>query len=174
MTSVLFSLESPIKRQYQLAQMLKSPKVPDKVRPNWPNPILGQLALKEEAAGKIRVFAIVDMWTQSLLSPLHLYLFSILKRIPCDGTFDQGSSVKRASEKCIKAGCSFGYDLSAATDRLPILLQMALISELFSFEFARDWARLLVGREYYLPKSDHSEEGSYSYSVGQPMGALSS
>jgi hypothetical protein len=33
--------------------------------------ILGQLALKEEAAGKIRVFAMVDIWTQSVLKPLH-------------------------------------------------------------------------------------------------------
>jgi hypothetical protein len=32
---------------------------------------LGQLALKEEAAGKIRVFAMVDIWTQSVLKPLH-------------------------------------------------------------------------------------------------------
>lgn len=34
-------------------------------------PLIGQLSIKEEAAGKVRVFAMVDIWTQILLSPLH-------------------------------------------------------------------------------------------------------
>jgi len=34
-------------------------------------PYLGRLAFKEEAAGKLRVFAMVDVITQSLLEPLH-------------------------------------------------------------------------------------------------------
>lgn len=33
--------------------------------------LLGQLSTKKEAAGKIRVFALVDIWTQSVLKPLH-------------------------------------------------------------------------------------------------------
>jgi len=41
-------------------------KVPGKVASR-----IGQLSLKEEAAGKVRVFAMVDIWTQSLLKPLH-------------------------------------------------------------------------------------------------------
>jgi hypothetical protein len=32
---------------------------------------LGRLALKEEAAGKVRVFAIADLITQSVFGPLH-------------------------------------------------------------------------------------------------------
>jgi hypothetical protein len=52
----------------------------------------GRLAQKAEAAGKIRVFAMVDVWTQSLLKPLHLALFSFLKELPNDGTFDQTAS----------------------------------------------------------------------------------
>lgn len=34
-------------------------------------PPIGKLSTKEEAAGKVRVFAMVDIWTQILLSPLH-------------------------------------------------------------------------------------------------------
>jgi len=41
-------------------------KVPGKVASR-----IGQLSLKEEAAGKVRVFAMVDIWTQSVLKPLH-------------------------------------------------------------------------------------------------------
>jgi hypothetical protein len=59
-----------------------------------------------------------------------------LKRIPNDGTFDQAASIKRASEKSIVAKCSFGYDLTAATDRLPLSLQISLLSSLFNNEMA--------------------------------------
>lgn len=36
---------------------------------------LGRLSKKFEAAGKVRVFAITDAFTQSALYPLHDYLF---------------------------------------------------------------------------------------------------
>lgn len=53
---------------------------------------IGMLKEKLEPAGKVRVFAMVDVWTQSLLRPLHLALFQFLKSLPNDGTFDQTSS----------------------------------------------------------------------------------
>jgi hypothetical protein len=79
-------------------------KILDKFLPFNPNPLLGplgkelneskigKLSKKLEAAGKIRVFAMVDVWTQSLLKPLHLALFDFLKSLPNDGTFDQTAS----------------------------------------------------------------------------------
>jgi len=142
---------------------------------------IGQLSTKEEAAGKIRVFAIVDPWTQAVLRPLHDYLFSFLKSLPNDGTFDQHASVLRCMEKVKVSGKSFGYDLSAATDRLPIQLQVAILSSLLGDEFAKAWKSVLVDREYVL--RNQVEPGSKSpgpdfinlkYEVGQPMGALSS
>jgi len=78
----------------------------------------------------------VDNWTQSIMKPLHDYLFSILKSLPNDGTFNQDLSFKRAQEKSIKYNCSYGYDLSAATDRLPISLQVAILGDLIGVELA--------------------------------------
>jgi len=92
---------------------------------------VGQLSFKEEAAGKIRVFAMVDIWTQSVLKPLHDAISEILRSLPNDGTFDQGAAVKRCFQKTKDAGFSYGYDLSAATDRLPISLQASVLSSLF-------------------------------------------
>jgi len=137
---------------------------------------VGQLSCKEEAAGKIRVFAMVDIWTQSVLKPLHQFLFSILKSIPNDATFDQDAAVKRCFAKAKRSGKSFGYDLSAATDRLPIQLQVGILSSLIGKGAARLWAELLVGRDYYLNHRNGQvmETDSFRYSVGQPMGALSS
>jgi len=63
------------------------------------------------------------------LAPLHKNLFNILKQIPSDGTFDQLKPVKRLIDKGLKE--LYSYDLSAATDRLPIDLQVDLLSALF-------------------------------------------
>lgn len=136
---------------------------------------IGQIAFKEEAAGKLRNFAIVDIWTQSLLRPLHDALFGLLRTLPNDGTFDQDASFRRCVEKAKESGCAFGYDLSAATDRLPMSLQVEILASLLGRKLAEAWASLLVGREYIVPKNRYGIEVPFvKYSVGQPMGALSS
>jgi hypothetical protein len=128
----------------------------------------GKLGTKDEPAGKVRVFAMVDPWTQWALEPLHSYLFDLLEHIPMDGTFDQHRPVLRALES--KPTEAYSLDLSAATDRLPISIQSGIIAYLVNPEFARRWMELLVSREYYLPAIDTAVR----YAVGQPMGALSS
>lgn len=65
---------------------------------DFPNSI-GRLGLKQEAAGKVRVFAMVDCWTQWLLKPLHLGIFDLLDRLPTDGTHDQLRPIKRLIER---------------------------------------------------------------------------
>jgi hypothetical protein len=135
--------------------------------------ILGQLATKKEAAGKVRVFAMVDIWTQSVLKPLHVILFKLLKSLPNDGTHDQHAAVLRASAKAEVAKKSYGYDLSAATDRLPMNIQVLILARFFGPKFALAWKHLLVGRDYILD-SDEFGYAKVKYEVGQPMGALSS
>nr|UPW42072.1 MAG: putative RNA dependent RNA polymerase [Yunnan mito-like virus 45] len=138
---------------------------------------LGQLAFKEEAAGKLRIFALVDIWTQSVLKPLHLGLFDLLKSIPNDGTFNQDASVQRSKEKAEKSQCAYSFDLSSATDRLPIIYQSAILDRILPIKVGNSWAGLLVMRDYFLPrgaKKYNITEKSVRYTVGQPMGALSS
>lgn len=132
---------------------------------------IGKLGFKQEAAGKVRVFAMVDPITQWALAPLHSHIFQILRKHVMDGTFDQLRPLSRAwGNKTLHS-----LDLSAATDRLPIRLQRALISDLLlDPEFAQAWETLLVGREYQVPKNKDTDVTSVTYSVGQPMGALSS
>jgi len=114
----------------------------------------------------------VDVLTQSALKPLHEFLFSFLKSLPNDGTFDQHASVKRCMSKSLDAKCSFGYDLSAATDRLPIDIQVSVLTSFLGKEFAEAWKDLLINRDYV----QHVQESfvPIRYAVGQPMGALSS
>lgn len=63
--------------------------------PNSPRPAIGKLGFKVEAAGKVRVFAMVECWTQWLLRPLHLAIFKILEALPSDGTMDQMAPIDR-------------------------------------------------------------------------------
>jgi len=153
---------------------------------DYPN-LVGQLSLKNEPAGKVRVFAMVDSWTQNLMKPLHELIFAILRSLPNDGTFNQDASFKRSVEKAKLYGCSFGYDLSAATDRLPIEIQVPIVAGLLKIlgvdsynRAAQNWADILTDRLYRLKEPGNAKGGiptglrALSYSVGQPMGALSS
>jgi hypothetical protein len=134
--------------------------------------MLGKLRAKEEAAGKVRIFAMVDPITQWILYPLHMAIFSILRLWPMDGTFNQTLPLKRME---FGKGL-YSVDLTAATDRLPMPLQEAMISLLTgSAEIAAAWKTLLVERDYSFFQLGYSKwAGRYRYAIGQPMGALSS
>jgi hypothetical protein len=105
------------------------------IKPKVSNFPIGKLAFKEEAAGKLRVFAMVDVITQSLLEPLHLQLFELFKRLPNDCTHDQDKGVAYARDLSLKYNCSYGFDLSAATDRLPLSSQVAILNSVFGSQF---------------------------------------
>jgi hypothetical protein len=140
----------------------------------------GRLSVKVEPAGKARVFAMVDYWTQVALKPLHSWIFNVLREIPQDGTFDQLKPVKRLLKVVPMDQKIYSFDLSAATDRLPVLLQGLLLWQIFGRHLASTWKALLCGRSYYLG-ANHvraaglGKKGLYlRYAVGQPMGAFSS
>jgi len=137
---------------------------------------LGKLAFLDEAAGKVRVVAMVDVVTQTILKPLHDWIFQVLKQLAQDGTHDQG----RPLELLIQGNhleC-YSYDLSSATDRLPLALQESILAWFLGEKVARLWATLLVGRSYDIHGRTAKERGlnqtSFFYACGQPMGAYSS
>lgn len=155
----------------------------DVVKDDSPN--LGRFAFKEEAAGKVRVFALVDVITQWLLAPLHKYLFSILRNVPMDGTFNQLKPVYRLLNYSRRYNKPlYSLDLTAATDRLPVSIQARLLDLLIQEipNFGQKWAALLTNRWYHIPHSEQygafynkgQKLSSIKYAVGQPMGALSS
>lgn len=133
---------------------------------------LGRLGIKKEAAGKVRVFAMVDPFTNWLLKPLHKWIFRLIRNWRCDGTFDQLAPILSLEEKGLKS--FFCYDLSAATDRLPVTLQKALLGPIIGSSLAETWASLLVDRDYRIRNSEFKLDEVLRYAVGQPMGALSS
>jgi len=103
-------------------------------------PGFGRLCKLYEAAGKVRIIAIVDPFTNWLLKPLHDWVFAILRAIPQDGTFDQDKPInnlialvkKRDASKRFIGSC----DMSAATDRLPVKLQAMILAHVFGSKIA--------------------------------------
>jgi len=153
--------------------------------------VTARLSRLEEAAGKIRVVAIVDFWTQMALKPLHRAIFAVLREIPQDGTFGQESCVAMLQRK-VGAGLiqaqeqgttftAFSYDLSSATDRIPVDIYQFMLTRLFDGSFSVFWRALLTFRNWedrwstvneLGGREDHREDRQYA--VGQPMGAYSS
>lgn len=130
---------------------------------------LGRLsALNVDGAGKRRIIAITDFWTQLVFRPFHDCLFAMLKKIEQDGTFDQWKPIETWVLPRIRLGFpAFSFDLTAATDRLPILFQTQIFGFLFGPRLAKLWIGLL-DREWWF------QGNPIRYAVGQPMGALSS
>jgi hypothetical protein len=140
---------------------------------------LGTLHVIQEAAGKSRVIAINDFFTQQVLNPLHKWLFAICKLFPQDATFDQeGALLKFASREDIKE--YFSYDLTSATDLIPIQIYQAVLAPIIGTERISIWLELLVNKFFRCPKSieakdkDGKQAKFVTYTRGQPMGALSS
>nr|QDH91063.1 MAG: RNA-dependent RNA polymerase [Mitovirus sp.] len=132
---------------------------------------LGKLALKQEAAGKTRVFAITDWWTQCALRSLHDHLFQLLKSLPTDGTFDQDAAVDTFRVKYANTPL-YSFDLSAATDNIPVVLSETILAYWLGPEQARLWKLLIVDREFDLPYKVPGKP--LHYGRGQPIGTLSS
>jgi hypothetical protein len=152
-----------------------------KPRKNQKIGYLGRLAFLEEP-GKWRVVALLDYYTQILLYPIHSEIFNkILKKIPQDGTFNQHAPITLLSDYMKKKGITrvYSFDLSAATDRLPISIQELALSYIIGKPLALLWRRLLTERLYTCPRKvdgvkTGAPKGGVKYAVGQPMGAYSS
>jgi hypothetical protein len=76
----------------------------------------------------------VDVITQSLLKPLHDRIFGLLNQLPNDGTHDQEKAFKYAVQLGKKYKQSYAFDLSSATDRLPVEVQSYLLNILFGYK----------------------------------------
>jgi hypothetical protein len=144
-------------------------------------PRLGRLHPIEEAAGKVRVVAICDYFTQVALKPVHDWLFDLLREIPTDATFGQQENFDFFLLQGHKE--VFSFDLKAATDLIPIELYYLLMRDVLDFKAAAIWQRLLVSRDFFanptafgLPARDELAPDGFlvRYTRGQPMGALSS
>lgn len=70
-----------------------------------------------------------------------------------DATFNQERGIQRVIEALSKKDDKsvFSFDLSAATDRLPLVIQICILNS-FRAGLGDAWGKILVNRDYVLPK----------------------
>nr|UPW42257.1 MAG: putative RNA dependent RNA polymerase [Yunnan mito-like virus 53] len=129
----------------------------------YPSP-LRRLVSFPDKEFKVRTVAILDYFSQSSLRPLHSFLFSCLKNIKQDVTFDQ-SSFKHIA---LSWETYSSVDLTAATDRFPIKLEAAVLKGVIPSTYVDAWEQIMIGTPFEF------NNRMISYSVGNPMGAYSS
>jgi len=127
-----------------------------------------RLGFSPEGGGKTRIFAIGDYWSQFSLRPIHDTLMGILRSLETDGTYNQEQAFARILE-CSKGKQTFCFDLSGASDRIPLQVQTIMMSELFSPEISEAWSNVIANREFH-----HKYGEPVKWKVGQPLGLLSS
>lgn len=138
--------------------------VPDWVETISNKKFLRRLSVVRDRAMKNRPIAILDYWSQTALIGLHKTLFSVLRTLPSDCTFNQ-NHIMTLKERFQSFHC---MDLTAATDRFPVSLQEKILAELVNPSYASAWRDIMTK----LPFNHEGKE--YHYTVGQPMGAYSS
>lgn len=126
---------------------------------------IGRLSVVYDQAGKARIVAMANWWIQLVLLPLHKSIFDVLETKETDGTFNQDAPLSRLMKAPLENHKFSCFDLSAATDRLPVDLQVQILNLLGLDGTA--WKTLFDYPWYY------KNEG-VKYEVGQPMGAYSS
>jgi len=116
-----------------------------------------------------------------VLKPFHDLLLSGLRKIPRDCTLDQRKIGPLVREKAVEGKPLYSLDLTAATDRLPLSVQTAVIGCLFSGSFGPvvsktltdAWSTLIRGIPYMVKEKTVSQHPIY-YKVGQGMGLYTS
>lgn len=126
--------------------------------------IYRKLTAFADKEGKTRVIAILDFFSQTVLKPLHLYLFKFLKKIDQDCTFDQNSFKDKIKDWDI----FYSVDLKSATDRFPISLISQVLKGRLPESYVNAWEDVMVGYDF------HTKDSIVKYTVGNPMGAYSS
>jgi len=130
-----------------------------------------RLAFFSDKGGKTRVVGVGNIIYQTLLTPVHKYLFNFLETVKEDGTHDHGGQANRVKEFTSDGSEVFSIDMSACTDRFPAWFQAVSLFAMGFMNIAQaiSWYLLIAFCYFSLP-----DNRKIRYEVGQPMGYLSS
>jgi len=157
-------LASSMERLLEVAEIGYTNTFFDGVKPR----LFRRIAAIPSQEGKTREVAILDYWSQTCLKPVHNYLFLLLKRIPQDCTFAQGSFISKLPKWDETTHKYHSFDLKAATDRFPIEVICRILEPRFTPVYVKHWRNIMVGYPFRFGDQD------ISYGAGNPMGAYSS
>ena len=129
----------------------------------------GRLGFTAEPAGKTRVFAIGDYWSQLSLKPIQISLYETLRSIPTDATSNQIEGFATLVKES-HGHPTYCFDLSSASDRIPAVMQKYRLELMSNLHVAESWFSVMTKRDFFIKNT----EQSVRWKVGQPLGLLSS
>lgn len=133
----------------------------------------GKLTCIPEKAGKVRIVASPDYFTQLTLKPVSDWLFNILKNIDADCTFDQRSAIPKIQRWQASNNAVYSFDQSSCTDLFPFEFQLTILNHRFGEAVTESVKTVMSDREWEL-KLPSGLSKSVRWSVGQPMGVYAS
>jgi hypothetical protein len=131
--------------------------------------LTGRLGFTAEPAGKTRMFAMGDYWSQLSLKPLQISLQRTLGNIRTDATSNQDEGFKTLIEES-RGHPTYCFDLSSASDRIPAIMQKHRLKLMAGEALADSWHTIMTQRDFYIKAKGHCVR----WKVGQPLGLLSS
>lgn len=131
----------------------------------------GMIGLIQEPGCKLRAVANPNRVIQLALQPLGRQLFSWLKNIPQDCTFNQTEGIY-AVQSVVSRGVSVSsLDLSNATDRFPYRLMELVLDRAAPLKGSRDLLWWASRGDWYLPaRSRVAKAVKLKWNVGTPLG----
>jgi len=137
--------------------------------------VLGHISYLQEGGGKARVVCLPHFWLQMYLRPLMQKLFIYIRALESGRLSNlvhgvsvvQNQNDERVQCKLLHASgiTAYCFDLSSATDRFPLGLQLDVLRRIGLSEWVNPFQD--VARGLYL---DTYSNSLIQYSVGQPMG----
>lgn len=82
----------------------------------------------QDRGGKTRVFTCANYWLQITLFVIHDTAMKVLREIPEDFTYNADEALERLKAWHKEGRPCYSYDLSSATDRFPLFVQVRFLS----------------------------------------------
>lgn len=141
--------------------------------------VVGRIGLIQEAGYKLRAVANPGRVFQRVMEPFGKVLYSVLRSLPWDCTFEQSKADIAISERLRSGKKVHSVDLSGATDYFPLEIQENVLRRIF-FDFPQyvDLFIEISRSEWSVPKDFPSELISQHHTLkwtrGQPLGLFPS
>lgn len=126
----LVQMEGLQRKEYFRSMVDSSTRIPQYRLPN--SPVYGgEIHFLQELGGKLRSIASPLRIHQNALTPLSESLYSLVRELPWDCTYDQSKAVPFIQEHLAQGGKVHSVDLSSATDHFPLSLQMVALRAIY-------------------------------------------
>lgn len=134
----------------------------------------GKISLVPEKSAKVRLVAQPDYWSQLALRPVHDWLCGVLRALPSDCTYDQGSAIPKIGKWQDEGRQISSFDQSSCTDLFPFDLQLVLLQTRFGTSLSEAVKTVMVDRDWEVTFPQSGRTQKVRWKAGQPMGLLAS